>query len=180
MGANRDGCVNAAITGAVEPSSFRWIRASPAAGQLAKPLSFFDSQNYAADLSHVFRNVRERPRSGATNCASTGWRNAPSGVSEYLPLKGRFRKSLSMSGEVGSLAGDRVVSHERSRPADLPRREDPRSGHASPSPSHYRSRMSWCALLAGDPRRRKAVTARDLNSIDAPGRGQSIADDEFA
>ena len=34
---------------------------------------------------------------------------------------GRFKKSLSMSGEVGSLAGDRVVSHERSRPADLPR-----------------------------------------------------------
>jgi hypothetical protein len=26
-----------------------------------------------------------------------------------------FKKPLSMSGEVGSLAGDRVVSHERSR-----------------------------------------------------------------
>ena len=30
-----------------------------------------------------------------------------------------------MSGEVGSLAGVRVVSHERSRPADLPRRHGP-------------------------------------------------------
>ena len=178
MGADRDGCVNAAINDAVEPSSFRWICASTAAGQLAEPLSFFDSQNYAADLSHVFRNVRERPRSEATNCASTGWRSAPSGVSKYLPLKGRFRKSLSMSGEVGSLAGDRVVSHERSRPADLPRREDPRSGHARPYPSHYRGRMSWCALLAGDPRRRKAVRAREIR-LTRLSAGNQLLDDEF-
>ena len=31
-------------------------------GSANEPLSFFDSQNYAADLSHVFRNGRERPR----------------------------------------------------------------------------------------------------------------------
>jgi hypothetical protein len=36
-------------------------------------------------------------------------------------LKDGLKKSLSMSGEVGSLAGDRVVSHERSRPVDFPR-----------------------------------------------------------
>ena len=36
-------------------------------------------------------------------------------------LKDGLKRSLSMSGEVGSLAGDRVVSHERSRPADFPR-----------------------------------------------------------
>ena len=41
------------------------------------------------------------------------------GSREDLQLKDGFKKSLSMLGEVGSLAGDRVVSHERSRPADL-------------------------------------------------------------
>ena len=51
--------------------------------------------------------------------ASGGWPKAPSGICEHLQLKNRFKKSLSMSGEIGSLAGDRVVSRERSRPADL-------------------------------------------------------------
>ena len=32
-------------------------------------------------------------------------------------MKDRFKESLSMSGEVRLLAGVRVVSHERSRPA---------------------------------------------------------------
>ena len=43
---------------------------------------------------------------------------APSGICEHLQLKDRFKKSLSISDEVGLLVGDRVVSHERSRPAD--------------------------------------------------------------
>ena len=29
-------------------------------GSANEPLSFFDSQNYVADLSHLFRNVRGR------------------------------------------------------------------------------------------------------------------------
>jgi hypothetical protein len=62
-----------------------------------------------------------------------------------------------MSGEVGSLAGDRVVSHERSRPADLSR-QDLRSRHAGPYPSHYCGCFSRCALLAGDHRCWNAVT----------------------
>ena len=74
----------------------------------------------------------------------------------------RFKKSLSMSGEVGSLAGDRVVSHERSRPADLSRRQDLRPRHAGPYPSHYCSCLSYCALLAHGHRCRKAVTARNV------------------
>ena len=117
-----------------------------------EPLSFFDSQNYAADLSHVFRNVRERPAQGQKNCASTGRRNAPSGVSEYLPLKGRFRTSLSMSGEVGSLAGDRVVSHERSRLADLPRREDPVGTRGA-----FSFALSWSHVLVCSFGRRSSL-----------------------
>jgi hypothetical protein len=72
--------------------------------------------------------------------------------------KGRFKKSLSMSGEVGSLAGDRVVSHERSRPADLPQRQDFRPPHAGSYPSDYRGCVSWHALLASHHRRRESVT----------------------
>jgi hypothetical protein len=73
-----------------------------------------------------------------------------SGVREHLQLKDRFKKSLSMSGELGSLAGDRVVSHERSRPAELARRQDLRSRRAGPYPSHSCGCVSWYALLAGD------------------------------
>ena len=72
--------------------------------------------------------------------------------------KGRFKKSLSMSGEVGSLAGDRVVSHERSRPADLAQRQDFRPPHAGSYPSDYRGCVSWHALLASHHRRRESVT----------------------
>jgi hypothetical protein len=72
--------------------------------------------------------------------------------------KGRFKKSSSMSGEVGSLAGDRVVSHERSRPADLPQRQDFRPPHAGSYPSDYRGCVSWYALLASHHRRRESVT----------------------
>ena len=86
--------------------------------------------------------------------------------------KGRFKKSLSMSGEVGSLAGDRVVSHERSRPADLPRRQDLRSRHARSYPSHYRGCCSRCALLAYVHRCREFVTTRDLNEIVLMGHGR--------
>src|SRR5260370_14192775 len=80
-----------------------------------------------------------------------------------------------MSGEVGSLVGVRVVSHERSRLADLPRRQGICPRHAGPYPSDCCGCVSWCALLAGDHRCREAVTARDVNSIDAFERGQSIA-----
>jgi hypothetical protein len=109
-------------------------------------------------------------------------------VGHYIPTKKNdmvkgFFKSFGFEkiadGDGGAsqwaLAGDRVVSHERSRPADLPPREDPRSRHAGPYPSYYRGPVSWCALLAGDPFRRKAVTARDVNSIDASERRQSSA-----
>ena len=63
-----------------------------------------------------------------------------------------------MSGEVGSLAGDRVVSHERSRPADLPRRHRLCSRHAGSYPSDYCGCVSWHALLASHHRRRESVT----------------------
>jgi hypothetical protein len=90
------------------------------------------------------------------------WPKAASGVREHLQLKDRFKKSLSMSGELGSLAGDRVVSHERSRPAELARRQDLRSRRAGPYPSHSCGCVSWYALLAGDHLCREAVTARDV------------------
>ena len=35
-----------------------------------------------------------------------------SGICKHLRLKDGFKKFLSISGEVGLLAGDRVVSHE--------------------------------------------------------------------
>ena len=76
-----------------------------------------------------------------------------------LQLRDRFKKSLSLSGEVSSLAGDRVVSHER--PADLPRRQDLRSRHARPYPSHYCGCFSCCALGTGY-RCRAAVTAKQV------------------
>jgi hypothetical protein len=48
-----------------------------------------------------------------------GWlRKSPSGVCMHLQLKDKFKKSLPMSGQVGSLAGDQVISHERSQPFD--------------------------------------------------------------
>ena len=91
------------------------------------------------------------------------WRPRRAGLLAAMRLpasaaKGRFKKSLSMSGEVGSLAGDRVVSHERSRPADLPQRQDFRPPHAGSYPSDYRGCVSWHALLASHHRRRESVT----------------------
>ena len=62
---------------------------------------------------------------------------------EHLQPKDGFKKSLSMSGEVGSLAGDRVVSHERSRPVDLSGRYRLCSRSGGSYPSHY-----WVAFLA--------------------------------
>jgi hypothetical protein len=41
-----------------------------------------------------------------------------SDISALLQPKEGFKKSLSMSGEVGLLAGDEIVSHERSQRAD--------------------------------------------------------------
>jgi hypothetical protein len=102
------------------------------------------------------------------------WPKAASGVREHRQLKDRFKKSLSMSGELGSLAGDRVVSHERSRPAELARRQDLRSRRAGPYPSHSCGCLSWYALLAGDHRCREAVTARGANSIDAFEAGNQL------
>jgi len=100
---------------------------------------------------------RRRPR-GFSRAASGGWPKAPSGICEHLQLKDRFKKSLSMSGEVRLLAGDRVVSHERSRPADLsPRRQDFWSRHARPYSPHCCGCVSWCALLPGDHCCRKAL-----------------------
>jgi hypothetical protein len=46
---------------------------------------------------------------GSNGRTSGGWSKAPSGLCEHLQLVDGFKKSLSMSGEVGSLAGDRVV-----------------------------------------------------------------------
>jgi hypothetical protein len=63
-----------------------------------------------------------------------------------------------MSGEVGSLAGDQVVSHERSRPADLPQRQDFRPPHAGSYPSDYRGCVPWYAFLASHHRSRESVT----------------------
>jgi hypothetical protein len=86
---------------------------------------------------------------------------------EHLRLPDGFKKSLSMSGEVGSLAGDRGVSHERSRPADLPRRHRLCSRHAGSYPSHYCGCSSRRALLAYGHRCWAAVTRRERSH--APG-----------
>ena len=94
-------------------------------------------------------------------------RRVPEGVQD------RFNKSLSMSDEVSSLAGDRVVSHERSRPADLPRRHRLCSRHAGSYPSHYCGCFPRCALLAYGHRCRNAVTVDG-----ACKRMQSIASDK--
>ena len=77
---------------------------------------------------------------------------------EHLQQTDGFKKSSSMSGEVGSLAGDRVVSHERSRPADLSRRQDLRSRLTGPYPSDFCGCVSRCALLAYGHRCGAAVT----------------------
>jgi hypothetical protein len=68
----------------------------------------------------VAAECHHRCRIGRLRAAET-----PSGVCEHLQLNDRFKKSLSMSGEIGSLVGVRIVSHERSRPADLPRGHGP-------------------------------------------------------
>jgi hypothetical protein len=60
---------------------------------------------------HRHSRRSDRFGSAAMSRASSGWPKAPSGVCEHLQLKNRSKKSLSMSGEVGSLAGARVVSH---------------------------------------------------------------------
>jgi Enoyl-(Acyl carrier protein) reductase len=79
-----------------------------------------------------------------------------------------------MSGEVSSLAGDRVVSHERSRPADLPR-QDLGSRHAGSYPSDYFGCSSRCALLAYGRRCGESVTIRGSNFDRRTCAGQSIA-----
>jgi len=119
-------------------------------------------------------------RAGMSKIRGRQWtqydgRRRPQASASILQLKDRFKKSLSMSGEVGSLAGDRVVSHERSRPADLSRRHRLCSRNAGSYPSHYCGCFSRCALLAYGHRCRNAVTARNVNSIDASERGQSVA-----
>jgi hypothetical protein len=69
--------------------------------------------------------LKRRPQAPATTSRASGrWPEAPTGaLRSFCRLQDRFNKSLSMSGEVSSLAGDRVVSHERYRPADLPRQD---------------------------------------------------------
>jgi hypothetical protein len=74
------------------------------------------------------------------------------------------------------LAGDRVVSHERSRPADLSRRHRLFSRNAGSYPSHYCGCFSRCALLAYGHRCRNAVTARNVYLIDALERGHRRKD----
>jgi hypothetical protein len=81
----------------------------------------------------------------------------PAASCGYLQLKGGFKKSLLMPGEVGSLAGDREF--RMSDPHRLtPRRQDFRPTHAASYPSNYCGCMPWCALLVGDRRRRESVT----------------------
>ena len=123
--------------------------------------------------------VQKRSQTTSANGCGNGrgvWRLAEGAFPascEHLQLKDRFKESLSMSGEVRLLAGDRVVSHERSRPAALPR-QDLRPPHAGPYPSDYCGCVSWRALLAGDHRCREAVTARHVNSIDAFEAGNQL------
>ena len=62
-------------------------------------------------------NVVCRPRRLRAARLAAGRRRLPAPLRSFCQLQDRFKKSLSMSGEVGSLAGDRVVSHERPRPA---------------------------------------------------------------
>jgi hypothetical protein len=81
-----------------------------------------------------------------------------------ISVQNGFKKSLAMSGEVGSLAGDRGVSHERSRPADLLGPQDLWSRHARPHPPRYCGCSSCCALLAYGRRCRKAVMSRGAMS----------------
>jgi hypothetical protein len=75
------------------------------------------------------------------------------------------------------LAGDRAVSHERSRPADLSRRHRLCSRHAGSYPSHCCGCFSRRALLAYGHRCRTAVTRRERSH--APGvnleRDRSVA-----
>jgi hypothetical protein len=105
---------------------------------------------------------KERPRTRAAILSARAKRKAAR------------RPPLSMFGEVSSLADDRVVSHERSRPADFPR-HSLRSRHAESYPSHYCGSFFCCALLAHGHRCRNAVTARSANSVGAFERGQAIA-----
>jgi hypothetical protein len=103
-----------------------------------------------------YRQSRRRDQSGsaATSCADGGSRPP---VSASI-CRERFKKSLSMSGEVSSLAGDRVVSHERSRPADLLRPQDPRSQHEGPYPSDFCGCVFGSAFLAHGYRCRNSLT----------------------
>jgi hypothetical protein len=70
---------------------------------------------------HQVEAARAQPSSRQSGSATTSrtsgfWLKAPSGI---CSLRTDLR-DLYQIGEVSSLAGDRVVSHERSRPADLP------------------------------------------------------------
>jgi hypothetical protein len=121
----------------------------------------------------------ERTTAVATNLARRRPRvrrlaKAPPGVCSHLQLTDGFKKSLSLSGEVGLLAGDRVVSHERSRPADLSRRHRLFSRHAWSYPSDYCGCSSRRALLAYGHRCRESVTFRDVNSISCIERGSQL------
>ena len=80
---------------------------------------------------------------------------AEGALRNFCRLQDRFKKSLSMSGEVGSLAGGKGVSHERSRPADL---ACLCSRQAGSYPSHYCGCFSRRALLAYGHGCRGAVT----------------------
>ena len=98
--------------------------------------------------------ARRSRRRGPPRCQIGRLRPAEtsSRVCERLQLNDRFRKFLSMSGQVGSLAGARVVSHERSRPADLPRRHGPwsRPKSAPKPPFHCERKVGFTALRHED------------------------------
>jgi hypothetical protein len=113
---------------------------------------------------------RPEPRRLRAARLAAGRRRLPAPLRSFCRLQHRFNKSLSMSGEVSSLVGNQVVSHERSRPADLPRRQDLPPRYAGPYPSHYCSCVSRRALLAYSHRCRNAVTVDG-----ACKRGQSTA-----
>jgi hypothetical protein len=100
------------------------------------------------------------PQASPTKCRTSvgGPTGAFRPLASICGLSTDLRKSLSMPSEVGSLAGDRVLSHERSRPADLSRRDRLCSRNAGSYPSNCCGCFSRCALLAYSHRCRNAVT----------------------
>jgi hypothetical protein len=125
----------------------------------------FEARKFCALCLGAATTIELQKRS---QCASGPWPKAPSGtLRSFCRLQDRFNKSLSMSDEVSSLAGDRVVSHERSRPADLSRRDRLCSRNAGSYPSHYCGCVSRCALLAYGHRCRATLTRRQRSH--APG-----------